>query len=133
MLVMEIFLLLVAVAILISFFAFREGKNTIPDEDKEYNTKYSALNRLNKEQKQNNSEVLVEIIGEEIENPTSKKEYSEPFIIPDIKMVYMSHGSKKYHKKECKFIRGEENPITVSEAENMGLTPCKVCKPDLND
>ena len=129
---MEMFLLLAVAAILISFFAFREGRNTIPDEDKEYNTKYSALHRLNQDQDKNEIQ-LAQKEAEEIENQPSEEEYSEPFIIPDVKMVYMSHGSKKYHKKGCKFIREEENPITISDAENMGLTPCKVCKPDLNN
>ncbi|WP_319371923.1 hypothetical protein [uncultured Ilyobacter sp.] len=128
---MEIFLLLAVAAILISFFAFREGRDTIPDENKEYNTKYSALHRLTQDQDKNEIQLSQET--EEIKNTPSEEEHAEPFIIHELKTVYMSHGSKKYHRKGCKFIREEENPITVSDAEAMGLTPCKVCKPNLNN
>lgn len=129
---MEMFLLLAVAAILISFFAFRDGRNTVPDEDKEYNTKYSALHRLSQDQDKNEIQMSQEE-NRELEHNSSEKEYSEPFMLHDVKMVYMSHGSKKYHKKGCKFIREEENPITVSDAEDMGLTPCKVCKPNLKN
>jgi DUF1680 family protein len=126
---MEIFLLLAVAAVLISFFAFREGRNTIPDENKEYNTKYSALHRLS--QDQDKIEMQLSQEAEEVKNNPSEEEHVEPFIVSEVKMVYMSHGSKKYHRKGCKFIREEENPISVSDAEAMGLTPCKVCKPNL--
>ncbi|ADO84381.1 hypothetical protein [Ilyobacter polytropus] len=128
---MEMFLLLAVAAVLISFFAFREGRNTIPDENKEYNTKYSALHRLSQDQDKNEMQLSQE--AEEIKNNPSEEDHAEPFIAPEVKMVYMSHGSKKYHKKGCKFIREEENPISVSDAEAMGLTPCKVCKPNLEN
>ncbi|WP_320047811.1 hypothetical protein [uncultured Ilyobacter sp.] len=128
---MEMFLLLAVVAVLISFFAFRDGKNTIPDENKEYNTKYSALHRLS--QDQDKIEMQLSQESEEIKNNPSEEDHAEPFIVPEVKMVYMSHGSKKYHRKGCKFIREEENPISVSDAEDMGLTPCKVCKPNLEN
>lgn len=128
---MEMFLLLAVAAVLISFFAFREGRNTIPDENKEYNTKYSALHRLSQDQDKNEMQLSQE--AEEIKTNPSEEDHVEPFITPEVKMVYMSHGSKKYHKKGCKFIREEENPISVSDAEAMGLTPCKVCKPNLEN
>jgi hypothetical protein len=125
---MGTFLLLAVVTVLVSCFAFRGGKNTVPDEEKEYNTKYSALNRLSTEQERNEC-----MNSEGVEDGILEEGHIEPFVNPDLGLVYISHGSKKYHRKGCKFIRGEENPITVSEAEKLGLTPCKVCKPNLEN
>lgn len=125
---MGTFLLLAVVSVLVSCFAFRGSKTAVPDDDKEYNTKYSALNRLNTEQERN--ECMNSVVEDD---QVLKKGHAEPFVNSESELVYISHGSKKYHKKGCKFIRGEENPITVDEAEKLGLTPCKVCKPDIEN
>ncbi|OON89643.1 hypothetical protein [Pyramidobacter sp. C12-8] len=43
--------------------------------------------------------------------------------------VYIGDESYKYHRKNCRTLRGNKYPLTLSEARKQGLKPCKVCNP----
>ncbi|MCP4155081.1 MAG: hypothetical protein GY757_45575 [bacterium] len=42
--------------------------------------------------------------------------------------VYVTKAGKKYHKKNCKAVKGKKG-IKLSEALKQKKTPCSVCKP----
>ncbi len=42
--------------------------------------------------------------------------------------VYVTKAGKKYHKKNCKAVKGKKG-IKLSEALKEKKTPCSVCKP----
>jgi uncharacterized FAD-dependent dehydrogenase len=46
------------------------------------------------------------------------------------KMVYVTDGGKKYHKKNCKMVAEGKKGIKKSEAKKMGMEPCKMCYAD---
>lgn len=43
--------------------------------------------------------------------------------------VYRSKTGEKYHRDGCQYLKKSKIAITVSEAQNLGLTPCSKCKP----
>lgn len=45
------------------------------------------------------------------------------------KPVYTTKTGKRYHKSFCKYLNYSKILIEKSTAINLGLTPCKVCKP----
>ncbi|MEI0606844.1 hypothetical protein R4K48_07755 [Brachyspira pulli] len=46
--------------------------------------------------------------------------------------VYISDKGKKYHRENCRTLRGNKYPISIQEAKERGYTACKVCKPPMN-
>lgn len=40
--------------------------------------------------------------------------------------VYVKENGKKYHKRNCKLVKGKKG-IKLSEAKKNGYEPCKVC------
>jgi hypothetical protein len=44
--------------------------------------------------------------------------------------VYKTPKGKKYHRKECPYIKGNSFALTLEEAKKMGLSPCSYCKPE---
>lgn len=46
----------------------------------------------------------------------------------DEMIVYVSPSGKKYHRAECKSLRGTKTPMTLEEARKS-REPCKQCKP----
>jgi hypothetical protein len=43
--------------------------------------------------------------------------------------VYKTPSGKKYHLSTCSTVKNTSEEISVSEAKELGLEPCKVCKP----
>ncbi len=47
----------------------------------------------------------------------------------DTTIVYRTKAGRKYHQKLCPSLRKSKIKITLSEARNLGLQPCKRCNP----
>ena len=43
--------------------------------------------------------------------------------------VVVTPKGKKYHKPDCRTVRGSSRTLTVAQALKRGYTPCKVCVP----
>ena len=43
--------------------------------------------------------------------------------------VHVTATGKRYHRAGCTSLSKSDIPMTRAEAEQRGLTPCKVCKP----
>ncbi len=43
--------------------------------------------------------------------------------------VHATTSGKRYHRSGCRSLSKSDIPMTRTEAEQRGLTPCKVCKP----
>jgi hypothetical protein len=43
--------------------------------------------------------------------------------------VYKTPSGEKYHLATCRMVKNVSEQITVSEAKNLGLQPCKICNP----
>ena len=41
--------------------------------------------------------------------------------------VYVTKSGSKYHKQDCHTLKGNGSPISVTDAESNGKTPCKIC------
>jgi hypothetical protein len=62
---------------------------------------------------------------------------SPPIVIPtptpdsDTKseIVYRTPSGERYHRADCRFVKGKAIPLTLAEAKESGLTPCKICRP----
>lgn len=46
--------------------------------------------------------------------------------------VYKTPSGKKYHLDTCRMVTNVSKTISISDALEVGLTPCKICKPPLN-
>ncbi len=44
-------------------------------------------------------------------------------------VVYRTPSGEKYHRATCSHVKGKAIPLTLKEAKERGLTPCKVCHP----
>lgn len=70
------------------------------------------------------ADVAVAEIGENVS-------YSEQDLILEpsySEKVYITKSGSKYHTENCRFIKDKQAvPISVSDAENGGKTPCSVC------
>ena len=44
-------------------------------------------------------------------------------------IVYRTPSGKKYHRATCGHVKGKEIAVSLAEAEDLGLTPCRVCNP----
>ena len=44
-------------------------------------------------------------------------------------IVYRTPSGKRYHRATCGHVRGKEIAVSLAEAEEQGLTPCRVCNP----
>lgn len=43
--------------------------------------------------------------------------------------VFKTPSGAKYHLAACRMVKNVSEEITVSKAREMGLEPCKICKP----
>lgn len=43
--------------------------------------------------------------------------------------VYITNSGEKYHAGGCRYLSKSKIPISLSEAQAQGYTPCKVCNP----
>ena len=44
-------------------------------------------------------------------------------------MVHITDTGSKYHSAGCLYLKKSDHEVTLSEAKNMGLTPCSRCNP----
>lgn len=44
-------------------------------------------------------------------------------------IVYKTPSGEKYHRATCSHVKGKAIPLTLKEAKERGLSPCKVCHP----
>jgi len=49
----------------------------------------------------------------------------------DTTTVFVTKTGKKYHRKDCRYLRYSRIPISLTEAVSEGYEPCKVCEPPL--
>jgi hypothetical protein len=61
-----------------------------------------------------------------LEVPPSPKPTTTP-VPADI--VYKTPSGEKYHRVNCSYVKGKAIPLTLKEAKERGLAPCKVCHP----
>ena len=43
--------------------------------------------------------------------------------------VYKTPSGKKYHLATCHMVKNVSEKITIEEAKELGLEPCKICRP----
>ncbi len=43
--------------------------------------------------------------------------------------VYKTPSGEKYHLATCRTVKNVSEEITISQAKELGLEPCKICKP----
>jgi micrococcal nuclease len=43
--------------------------------------------------------------------------------------VYVAPSGKKYHREDCRTLRGSKIAVSLSDAARSGYSPCSVCKP----
>jgi len=43
--------------------------------------------------------------------------------------VYKTPSGAKYHLGTCRMVKNVSEEITVTKAKELGLQPCKICKP----
>ncbi len=51
------------------------------------------------------------------------------FLNGNAQIVYRTPTGEKYHLASCRYAKTASQAMTVSEAVEAGLTPCKICKP----
>lgn len=44
--------------------------------------------------------------------------------------VYKTPSGKKYHLASCRMVENVSEKISIQKAVELGLEPCKICKPD---
>ena len=48
-------------------------------------------------------------------------------------MVYKTPSGKKYHLATCRMVKNVSEEITIQQAIELGLEPCKICNPPTNN
>ncbi|RZJ33153.1 MAG: hypothetical protein EOO51_14795 [Flavobacterium sp.] len=43
--------------------------------------------------------------------------------------VYKTPSGQKYHTDNCRTVKNKSEALTVQQAAELGLLPCKICKP----
>jgi hypothetical protein len=46
--------------------------------------------------------------------------------------VYKTPSGAKYHLSSCRMVKNVSKELTISEAQALGLAPCKICNPPGN-
>lgn len=44
-------------------------------------------------------------------------------------IVYRTPSGERYHRVTCGYVKGKGIPLSLAEAKEQGLTPCRVCNP----
>jgi len=50
---------------------------------------------------------------------------------PPSALVYVTRTGRKYHRRDCRYLRLSSSPLAMTVARGAGYSPCKVCCPDL--
>ncbi len=45
--------------------------------------------------------------------------------------VYKTPSGAKYHLASCRMVKNVSEQITISQARELGLQPCKICNPQI--
>ncbi|SHJ95069.1 Metal-dependent hydrolase, beta-lactamase superfamily II [Anaerocolumna jejuensis DSM 15929] len=45
------------------------------------------------------------------------------------RLVYVTEKGNKYHRKDCKYLKGNYRSFSLKKAKEEGYEPCSVCKP----
>lgn len=59
--------------------------------------------------------------------PMPTEDIDEAYSDEDI--VYITKSGTKFHREDCKHLSKSKIPISLEQALQQGLEPCKVCKP----
>ncbi|MDP2899236.1 MAG: hypothetical protein Q8Q12_22090 [bacterium] len=59
--------------------------------------------------------------------PASKKAGPLPYSTGND--VYVTETGRKFHRKDCRFVKKGARPLSHEEALKLGYTPCLICKP----
>lgn len=51
------------------------------------------------------------------------------FIITNAQTVFKTPSGQKYHLADCRMVKNVSQEISVTEAKELSLQPCKICKP----
>jgi methylphosphotriester-DNA--protein-cysteine methyltransferase len=46
-----------------------------------------------------------------------------------VERVYVTHAGKWYHREKCYYLAKTNTAITLEQARQQGLRPCKLCRP----
>ena len=46
-------------------------------------------------------------------------------------VVYVTPHGNRYHQAGCRTMRHSRQAVSIEQAQNMGKTPCRVCKPSV--
>ena len=53
-----------------------------------------------------------------------------PTPVPDqSEIVYRTASGERYHRANCRHVKGKAIELTLTEAQEIGLTPCRGCRP----
>lgn len=47
--------------------------------------------------------------------------------------VYVTKTGKKYHKRNCRFLKYSKKETTIKNAKELGFLACKICKPTIKN
>lgn len=62
-------------------------------------------------------------------NNSSSSSYSDASMDDTANTVYIGKTGTKYHRQNCRTLKGKGSPISLSDAKAQNKTACKVCKP----
>ena len=102
-----------------------ESKVSTDAEITEAQAAYMAeLRERERQQKEWEAEQECEQREQEAEEKRQIQEY-----LKKANTVVVTPKGKKYHKPDCRTVRGSSRILTVAQARKRGYTPCKVCVP----
>jgi|GEM_PF-4351076 len=103
----------------------REAKAKSEREQREWQAKKEREAQIRKEHGEwNTREDQDEEDNEDQELKRRQQEY-----LKKANAVVVTPKGKKYHKPDCRTVRGSSRTLTVAQARKRGYTPCKVCVP----
>jgi hypothetical protein len=53
-------------------------------------------------------------------------------LVASSQSIYKTPSGKKYHLGTCRMVENVSEKITPERAIELGLEPCKICKPNIN-
>lgn len=60
---------------------------------------------------------------------TATSEKAAPLPYSTGNEVYVTESGRKFHRKDCRYVKKGGRPLTREEAVKLGYTPCSICKP----
>jgi hypothetical protein len=52
-------------------------------------------------------------------------------IVANSQSIYKTPSGKKYHLGTCRMVENVSEKITLEQANELGLEPCKICRPNI--